>query len=261
MLTIYEQIFAEHKRIEKEIQTLYNQIETLPKGMLLCKINGNRTKWYKKEDKILTYVKKSQRSTLEKLAAKKYLTLLLNDLLHEKKSLELYLSHHITGTPSSDQLLNKTSVYQEFLDPYFKPFSNQILEWINSPYEHNSKHPENLIHKSLSGNTVRSKSEAIIDMSLFINRIPYRYECVLYLDDMPFFPDFTICHPQSSKLYYWEHFGMMDNQMYSKDVYNKLQTYNNHGYIPSINLITTFETKANPLTSDAVVRIIQNYFL
>jgi hypothetical protein len=243
--TIYEQIFAEHKRIEKEIKTLYNQIETLPKGILLCKTNGNYTKWYKKDDNKLTYLRKNQRSVAERLATKKYLTLLLNELLHEKKSLELYLSHHITVTPRANHLLNQTSAYHELLEPHFKPFSIKVLEWINSPYEHNTKHPENLIHKSLSGNTVRSKSEAIIDMALYMNEIPYRYECALYLDHLVYFPDFMIYHPQSGKLYYWEHFGMMDNPTYSKDVYNKLQTYNDYGYITSINLITTFETKAN----------------
>lgn len=261
MLTIYEQILAEHKRIEKEIQTLYNQIEMLPSGMLLCKTSGKYTKWYTKNNEKLIYLKKNQRSLAEQLAIKKYLTLLLNDLLYEEKSLELYLSHHNTNTPRANQLLNQTSAYLELLDPHFKPFSIKVLEWINSTYEHNTKHPEHLIHKSLSGNTVRSKSETIIDMALFINKIPYRYECALYLDHLTFFPDFMIYHPLSSKIYYWEHFGMMDNPMYSKDVYNKLQVYNNHGYIPSINLITTFETKANPLTSDAVEKIIQHYFL
>ena len=70
-----------------------------------------------------------------------------------------------------------------------------------------------------------------------------------------------IYHPQFGKIYCWEHIGMMDNPTYSKDVYNKLQIYNDFGYIPSINLITTFETKDTLLTSDTVEKIIKQYFL
>lgn len=153
------------------------------------------------------------------------------------------------------------SGYNELLAPHFKSYSEELIQWINSPYEHNTNHPEHLIHKCFSGNTVRSKSEAIIDMALFINKIPYRYECALLLEDTIFFPDYTVRHPQTGRLFYWEHFGMMDDLSYSKNTFSKLEFYNSHGLIPSVNLITTFETKNYPLNSQMVEKIIQHYFL
>lgn len=229
----------------------------------MCKRNGNNTKWYtkNKKDNKLNYLSKKQRIFAEKLANQKYLTLQINDLLHEKEALELYLSHHNQHNPQAELLLQQGSPYHELLESSFTSFSSQTLEWINSSYEHNTKYPAGLIHKSISGNTVRSKSESLIDMALYLNKIPFRYECALYLNDITFYPDFTIYHPLSGEIYYWEHFGMMDNPSYSKDAFSKQQLYNDHGIIPSINLITTYETKNNPLTGDLINQLIKYYFL
>lgn len=132
---------------------------------------------------------------------------------------------------------------------------------MTSPYEHNTKYKEQLIHKTSSGNLVRSKSEAMIDMFLYMNRIPFRYECALQLGDTTLYPDFTIRHPQTGELYYWEHFGRMDDPFYYKNVFSKLHLYTSHGIIPSIHLITTYETKENPLSSEIIEKIIEHYFI
>jgi len=54
---------------------------------------------------------------------------------------------------------------------------------------------------------------------------------------------------------------MMDEATYSKNTCSKLQIYTSHGIIPSIQLITTYETKAQPLSSDFIEKILQYYFL
>jgi len=122
-------------------------------------------------------------------------------------------------------------------------------------------HPEHLLHKSSSGNLVRSKSEAIIDMLLFHKQIPFRYECILQLEEATLYPDFTIRHPKTGALFYWEHFGLMDIPAYCHNTFSKLQLYSNYGIIPSLQLITTYETKEQPLTSNTVEKIITHYFL
>ena len=132
---------------------------------------------------------------------------------------------------------------------------------MNTPYDCKQIHPEHLIHKSSSGNLVRSKSESIIDMLLYINKIPFRYECALSLGNITLYPDFTIRHPQTKEFYYWEHFGMMDNTIYTQNTFTKLQLYISHGIFPGTNLITTFETSNNPLDIQTVERIIKQNFL
>ena len=108
---------------------------------------------------------------------------------------------------------------------------------------------------------VRSKSEAMIAHFLYINKIPFQYEAALSLNQLTIYPDFTIRHPFTGEMYYWEHFGLMDDLSYCQKTALKLQTYLSNGIIPSIHLITTFETSSNPLTTEIIQRTIEQYFL
>lgn len=136
-----------------------------------------------------------------------------------------------------------------------------LKNWETESFEHNPNFPERLIHKSISGHLVRSKSESLIDTLLYVNQIPFRYECALHLGENTIYPDFTIKHPKTGDTYYWEHFGLMDDAKYVKNATLKLQTYSIYGIIPNIQLITTYETKEHPLNSDFVEKIIHHYFL
>ncbi len=132
--------------------------------------------------------------------------------------------------------------------PYFIPLSQKLKEWASQPFESTPKHPEQLIHKTASGKMVRSKSEVLIDMVLHTNRIPFRYESPLQFDHIIFYPDFTIRHPKTGQVFYWEHFGMADEPEYCRKMSSKLARYASHGIIPTINLITTYETIDLPLS-------------
>jgi len=132
---------------------------------------------------------------------------------------------------------------------------------MTASFDKNPIRPEQLIHKGVSGNFLRSKSEAIIDMFLYYNQLPYRYEAALTLDKSTIYPDFTIRHPKTGAIIYWEHFGLMDDPSYCRKALSKLSLYTSHGIIPSINLITTYETKSNPLSSDMIEKIVKHYFL
>lgn len=256
---IYEKLLLEYTRLETEIERIRKKLKTFPPGTLSCARNGNHYKWYQCLKGTNTYLPKKNRLLAEQLAFKKYLSLLLDDLLQEKRAIQFYLNHHSENSKAK-QLLNKPE-FMNLLSSHFTPLSQELSDWMNSSYEHNPKHPEHLLHQSSSGNLVRSKSESIIDMLLYINKIPFRYESALHLGEITLFPDFTIRHPKTGDLYYWEHFGLMDNPTYSHNVFSKLQLYTSHGIIPSIQLITTYETKEHPLSSDTVEKIIANYFL
>lgn len=139
--------------------------------------------------------------------------------------------------------------------------TRSAVEWSAASYERNPLHPEQLLHKTVSGERVRSKSEAMIAMLLHLNAIPYRYECALSLGGVTLFPDFTIRHPGTGALYYWEHFGLMDDPAYAKNAGSKLSLYAANGIIPSVHLITTYETKAYPLNAGMIEHLISYYFL
>jgi len=248
-----------HRELELQLQNIQRQLQDLPSGNLICARNGKQYKWYKHTGQSNIYLPKKDRQLAEQLALKKYLNLLSEDLSHEKRAIEFYLSHHSTSN-HSEELLNHPE-YKILLEKHFTPLSLELSDWMKAPYNTNPNHPEHLLHKSSSGNLVRSKSESIIDMLLYLNKIPFRYECALQLGDIIFYPDFTIRHPQTGDTYYWEHFGLMDNPDYAQNTFAKLQHYTAHGIIPSLQLITTYETKEHPLSPDAVEKIITQFFL
>ena len=132
---------------------------------------------------------------------------------------------------------------------------------MNGPYKRNPYHPEHLIIKASSGNIVRSKSEALIDMVLYTNQIPFRYECELELGGEILYPDFTIRHPETGKIIYWEHYGRMDDPKYRKRALTTLDIYMSNGILPSDLLITTYETIEQPLQVSEIEKLVRDYFL
>ena len=253
-------MLSKYKRLDNQIKQIQNQINHLPEGKLICSKNGNRYKWYQSDSNTKTYIPKSNRKLAEKLAAKKYLSLRLDELKKEKTAIQFYLRHHKDIEKKSEYLLTQSSEYQNLLSPYFKPTSQELTEWMESPYEQNPAYPDQLVHNGFTGKMLRSKSEVLIELQLYTNQIPYRYEAKLILKDSIVYPDFTIRHPETGEIYYWEHFGLMDEQKYNEKVGPKLDLYIKNGIIPTINLITTYETSDNPLTSKQIEKVINDYF-
>lgn len=183
----------------------------------------------------------------------------LDDLIFQQKQLlSLNTVLKAYNCKADNLLCNK--VYTDLLATYNLNESNIVKDWCSENFSKSNYHPEKLIFKSPSGNHVRSKSEFFIDQALFLNQIPFRYECKLTLNDYEIYPDFTIMHPLTHKIYYWEHFGMMDNPSYSQNAFSKMNLYNSNGIIPGIDLIMSFESKNNPFTYEKAEAIINQHF-
>lgn len=256
-----EQIKKKLDQINKTLETLQTQVLSLPDGKLICGRSGKYYKWYRSDGHEKIYIPKKQQALAEKLALKKYLKAEIADLLSEKKALESYLKLHGSSANNVEELLCNNTEYQKLLEPYFQNETLNIERWKKEAFEQNKLYPEQLIHSTASGNYVRSKSEMLIDLYLYKNRIPFRYECALQLGEITIFPDFTILHPVTQQIYYWEHFGRMDDPKYIKNACSKLQLYALNGIIPSIQLITTYETRENPLSISTIDAIVSQYFL
>ena len=258
---IYERALAEQKRIETELKKLQAKLKTYPKGKLICTHSGKYPKYYVSDGHSKKYIKQKQLPLAEELAAKRYISALIEDYTHELTAINQYLNHHQNHATTADKIISASSPYHKLLTPYLKPLSQELNEWMNSDYEKNTSHPENLIHTGSSGTLVRSKAESMIDSLLHEHQIPFRYECKLDLGDITYYPDFTIRHPVTGQTYYWEHFGKMNDPMYRNTTCSKLNTYIQHNIIPSINLITTYEIPGHPLTRDFIDFTIKRYFL
>lgn len=251
-----------HQQLEMEISKISNTLASLPDGkLLLCSDGRGHQKWFRSDGHKKVYLKKSQKNLAQELAYKKYLSFQLEEFLHEKRAIEFYLRHHQEKLSKKDQLFSESQEFQTLIAPYFVPLNQELQTWMTESYPKNPSHPQHLIYKTNSGEYVRSKSEAFIFTTLYNNRIPFRYECELSLDSVTFYPDFTIRHPKTGDFFYWEHFGMMDNSSYASNAFHKMDLYNAHGITPSVNLITTFESKNSPLDLELVQKTIDYYFL
>lgn len=254
-------------KLQAQRDYLCHKLSTFPEGELSIQKNGSYHRWIIKTEEQKTYCPKSNRSLAEIMALKKYYSLLLLEveeelsLLTSYKNKLSYASH--SKELSASDLLSETSPYYELLQTHFakNKLPTSVQKWHAEAYETNGSHPEHLIHTTLAGHKVRSKSEVIIANLLYTNGIPYRYEAALILNEMTIYPDFTILHPTSQQIFYWEHFGMMDKNNYCDAACNKLKSYCYNGIYPSMQLITTYETGKVPIRSEQVQQIISQYFL
>ena len=262
---------AHLNKLQAQCDYLRHKLSTFPEGELSIQKNGSYHRWVIKNKEQSVYCSKSNRSLAEVMALKKYYSLLLFEAEEELSLLNFYIKSHEKKNSAvnrskpltSSDLLAESSPYYPLLQSYFAkdnlPVSAQ--KWCAESYEPNPSHPENLIHTTLAGHKVRSKSEVIISNLLYTNQIPYRYEAALPLKEFTAYPDFAILHPVTNKIFYWEHFGMMDNAPYCDTACNKLKTYCYNGIFPSMQLITTYETSKCPISTDQVQQIITQYFL
>lgn len=62
-----------HQKLQKEISLIRQQLNTLPKGKLICTGKNKYYNWYISDGHTKVYLPKKERSLAEKLALKKYL--------------------------------------------------------------------------------------------------------------------------------------------------------------------------------------------
>ena len=257
---LYKKMLFHRDTLLKQICQLKQEISQCPEGYLLCITKGKYIRNLHVLNHVRTYIPQKNHEFVKKLAKKKYLCALQKDLLKELDAVNAFLKKYQNYKSQTEKILSNPN-YQKMIYSSLTPLSLELAQWAAEPYDKNSSYPEQLRFPCISSHIVRSKSEMLIDQSLFIHQIPFRYECPVQFDKITIYPDFTIRHPDTGQIFYWEHFGMMDSLSYSQNAFQKLQIYSTHGYIPSINLITTYETKEHPLTAKKIEGIVQQYFL
>ena len=175
------------------------------------------------------------------------------------------------------QLINKLisfkmreSEYNKFLKdhPGFSSLlqmtdeSKDIISWKQTPYNRNMKYPDQLKFTTVVTDLlVRSKAEADIISRLEYYGVPYHYEEIQKIDNIPIAMDFTCLNLSTRQKIYWDHRGMLDNEAYIQKTLKCDAIFLNAGIVPWINLIVTTETKECPLDIQWVDIIIQHYLL
>ena len=165
------------------------------------------------------------------------------------------------GSPSDLQRLS-SETYSEaaarltnlFSAPTPVPIGEKFLE-------------DGLIHRTVRGEAVRSKSEVIIANLLNAKGIDYRYEEPLEFDEVAKYPDFTIEDDETGERYYWEHLGLLQDRGYRLRWEEKKNWYRMHGIYPQEEgggpagtLITTRDSAEGGFDSETVSQLVEQLF-
>ncbi len=142
-----------------------------------------------------------------------------------------------------------------FSAPTPVPFGDHFLE-------------ENLIHRTVRGEAVRSKSEVIIANLLHAKGHEYEYEPLLLdLDGSRRYGDFLIEDPELGIKVYWEHLGRLDDPVYRARWQRKLDWYRTHGIVPreegggtAGTLIITRDDEHGGIDSAQISALIEEVF-
>lgn len=145
---------------------------------------------------------------------------------------------------------------RDLVMPIQKPWIRQVEEWMAQPYKAPPLGFPTLGLTTKKGETVRSKTEKILADLFNDQNIPYKYECPLRLEQKWWYPDFTFLSPYTKEEVYWEHHGMVDDEIYMNRMIQKIMVYEQNGISPGKNLILTFETKTQPLNLHWVQQLI-----
>ncbi len=147
------------------------------------------------------------------------------------------------------------------IKPYLITDKQYADAWINEKYTGKGFTEKDAFHFTKRGERVRSKSEVLIADMLAERDIPYKYEYPTMANGTIYHPDFKILKLPERKIYYWEHFGKMEDMVYVKRNMIKIFDYETAGIFPGKQLLFTMETKDMPLNKQQIKAIIDEFLI
>ena len=125
---------------------------------------------------------------------------------------------------------------KKYASDYFSEAAQRLTNLFHepNPVEWDTRFLEqNLIHRTIRGDAVRSKSEVVIANILYQKGVDYEYEKPLIgPDGKPRYPDFTFEDEGMGIIYFWEHLGMLNIPSYRQRWEQKLAWYREMGILP-----------------------------
>ena len=239
MLSIREQINYVNSLIAQAEKNLRSRIE----GTLIVSKRIKSVQYYHQyyENGLRKriYLKKTQDKTIRKLAQTEYDNAFLKDAKDLLGTLEILkpLNADRDEALLYDELsssYDKLSPERKSLViPYVLPRVEYTERWLSKEYA----------NKGVS----RDITSFMTADKLHSMGIPYRYEEELCLQGMYVHPDFTLLDPHKRKVYYYEHFGMMQDPEYCRNALIRIAKYERAGYRLGREFFCTFESEENPL--------------
>ncbi len=272
-----QEIIAILKAKKLELTGLRTNISKSPymkaKGNLVCKRQRDVTRLYcMTNDKKQRYLGAKDRNEIIRLATKSYVTKLDKAAELEKSQIDRCIEVLESKTADGIDKADTDLVYGNLPDyirsntrPSDLTDDGFAERWQKVKSDGKWKKKTDNVYETPRGEKVRSKSEWIIASMLDKAGVPYRYEEAVPLNEyfgVFLHPDFTVLNKRTRKVYYWEHFGAMNNNDYIENNFMpKMREYYNFGFLPGDKLLVTFESGGHPIDTTDVKRIIENFLL
>jgi hypothetical protein len=120
--------------------------------------------------------------------------------------------------------------------------------------------PEELIHSTIDGTLVRSKSEALIYNTLVEGGYTFAYELPLRGQNRLFYPDFTVLSEIDYKTEVRiEHQGMFGKSDYRDRSVSREYDYWNSGFLPARDVFFTFDDNKGGFDIGPVLDILKSH--
>lgn len=206
------------------------------------------------------YIPKGQTAKVKGLANKEYYEKVLKDAQKEKALIDKLLAF--------EELEPVGRVYgkmhkekQKLVWPIELPNDMNKEKWESHDYNKMGISPGQFCKKTKKGELVRSDAEMRIADLLLEYGVPFKYEFPWQNSTGKRAPDFFVLNVRTQRVWFWEHFGMLDNEGYREDFYDKLEQYANYDIYPGEGLIVTFSDKNHPLENKLIKKIIKDKLL
>ena len=199
-------------------------------------------------------IKKENMDTAKKYAQKMYDDKMEKSVLKELALIE-ELEKELTILKQNDYLKRLHPARRALIRVMCQEGWRYEETWAKKDFVQLNWKTEEKVFVTKGGVAVRSKSEKMIGELLEEAGIQYRYEAQLKIGKNVFYPDFTILDPLSHEEIIWEHFGLMKDEEYRRNAYEKIEAYTNAGFLKN-RFYMTFEDenhKFNQKTAEELV--------
>ena len=239
-------------------------------GVLILKTTGGKPRFYRRREgqTRLEYLGSDRKDEISKLARKLHVKKLIKTASSEISQIARCLRDLQGGRGLSDIDDVYPSLHdavREMVGPEETTFDGYAKWWkADRAKGRSGKKYINYPLTTANGEVVKSKSEVIIADRLKAAGVPYVYEYKTVMDDEwenMTYPDFYVLNKRTGQEYFWEHFGMMDDEKYCMNSQFKLEQYAKKNLVPGKNLIVSFEGSKRALSTKYVDFLIKSYLL
>lgn len=251
------------EEIDSIISKLERDIESAPDWRLHITHKPNRLEISYVDSEGVHYLKMSDEAhvkLMKQLAQRDYNIKLLRKIRKVRGPAVAEREYEYLLKAVNDVYESMSEERKRLVVPLQNPAKIAQENWNESDYVSKKTYTDNLIVLTERGELVRSKSEKMIADKLHAMGVLYKYEKRLYIRGFgEIYPDFTIYDSADGKEFYFEHFGMIDDQAYRDRMLERINLYRTSGYAG--RLLFTFETLDRPLDVREVEALIKAYNL